>query len=472
MSIWTHERLIWRTPEWAAFGLVLGLLLLPPLVNGFPFLFPDSWGYSGACPDEMRSPVLGCAMRPFTWAGGNWAYAVVQSAATAAAIVLLWSRVLKRRCTGAGLAAVLASGVGLFSGWVMAAVWTLTGLICLFVIAAGHWHPLVGGALVFACGTHFGNFPTFATVAFGMLPAVSQRRRYAVRVGLSLAGAVVLVAGTNLIGGALKFGSGNGFVFLASRTLHDMPGVLELKCRQDPAFQLCHRKDEVLAWSAENHQSLTWAAIYNLGLSWPEFNRLGRELVLFSLREVPSGFCDHAAAALRNTWKLLLLPELSNGFETFGPDSFVAEDLRIAFPEDVARYLGSGQASGALERLLKKLDAPFAGLVWLATLICLLSAVVGWKRRCQDPLVQLAFFALIAVAANALFMANLSGVFGRYQARIEFLPIAAALGLLGRKIESVWVDQRMKNDYGKSRARGVGDSKPVEHEPRHLSEGR
>ncbi|MCK7505934.1 MAG: hypothetical protein MZV70_18925 [Desulfobacterales bacterium] len=33
-------------------------------VNGFPFLFPDFWGYSGACPDEMRSPVLGCAMRP------------------------------------------------------------------------------------------------------------------------------------------------------------------------------------------------------------------------------------------------------------------------------------------------------------------------------------------------------------------------------------------------------------------------
>ena len=85
----------------AALALVFGLLLLHPLLNGFPFLFPDFWGYSGACPDEMRSPVLGCAMRPFTWIGGNWAYAAVQCAATAFAMVLLWSRVLKRRHTGA-----------------------------------------------------------------------------------------------------------------------------------------------------------------------------------------------------------------------------------------------------------------------------------------------------------------------------------------------------------------------------------
>ena len=162
MSMWKYERLNWRAPEWAAFGAVFGLLLLPPIVNGFPFLFPDSWGYSGACPDEMRSPVLGCAMRPFTWAGGNWAYVVVQSAATAAAIVLLWSRVLKRCGTVALLAAVVASGVGLFSGWVMADAWALIGLICLFVLAAGHGHPAVAGALAFACGTHFGNFPTFA----------------------------------------------------------------------------------------------------------------------------------------------------------------------------------------------------------------------------------------------------------------------------------------------------------------------
>jgi hypothetical protein len=439
MSIRSYARLNWSYPEWGCTALVFGLLLLHPLLSGFPFLFPDFWGYSGACPDEMRSPVLGCAMRPFTAAGGNWAYAVVQCAVTAFALVLLWSRVLQRQHTGALFAAVLASGLGFFSGWVMADVWTLVGLISLFVIAGGYFHPAAAGLLAFACGTHFGNFPVFGTAALAMLPFVRERTRYAVRAAVCFSGAIGLIAAANLVGGQIKVGSGNGFVFVAARILHDMPEVLELKCREDPDFQLCRRKDEVLAWSAVNHQSFTWAGLYNLGLDWPDYNRLCRELVFFSLRDVPRCLYDHAAAAVRNSWRLLLFPELSNGFEPFGPDSFVAEDLRIAFPGDVAPYLNSGQASGALERLLKKLDPPFMVLLWLSVAACLLSVITGWRHRRDDPLVQLALFALIAIAANAFFMSNLSGVFGRYQARIVFLPVFPALALASRRAQS-WLN--------------------------------
>ena len=45
----------------------------------------------------------------------------------------------------------------------------------------------------------------------------------------------------------------------------------------------------------------------------------------------------------------------------------MAEDLRIAFPEDVRPYLASAQARGVLERVLTRLDLPFMVLVWLAT---------------------------------------------------------------------------------------------------------
>jgi hypothetical protein len=135
--------------------------------------------------------------------------------------------------------------------------------------------------------------------------------------------------------------------------------------------------------------------------------------------------------------RLLLFPELSNGFETFGPDSFVAEDLRSAFPADVPAYLSSRQAGGQLEPFLKKLDAPFAALVWLSTLGCLVFLAREWRHRREDLLVSLALFSLIAAAANAVFMSNLSGVFGRYQARIEFLPIFAALAAVERIIQNL-----------------------------------
>ncbi len=269
MAMRSYPRLNWSWPEWVGTAVVFGLLMLHPLINGFPFLFPDFWGYSGACPDELRSPVLGCAMQPFTRLGGNWAYVVVQCAATAFALVLLWSRVLKRRYTGALCAAVLVSGLGLYSGWVMADVWTLIGLIGLFVVASGNFHPIAGLLLAFACGTHFGNFPTFGTAALAMLPFVRERARYALRTAGCFLAAIGLVVAGNLIGGQIKFGSGNGSVFIASRLLHDMPELLERKCRQDPDFKLCQRKGEVIAWSAENHQSFTWAGFYNLGLEWP-----------------------------------------------------------------------------------------------------------------------------------------------------------------------------------------------------------
>jgi len=426
------QRLNWRYPEWGGMVLVFGMLLAHPLLNGFPFLFPDFWGYSGACPDELRSPVLGCAMRPFTWVGGNWAYAVIQCAAAAFALVLLWSRALKRAHTGMLCAALLASGLGFFSGWVMADVWTLIGLIGLFVIVSGNFHPVPAALFAFACGTHFGNFPTFGTAALAMLPFVRERRRYAFRVAVCFLAAIALIVAANLIGGRIKFGSGNGFVFVASRVLHDAPEVLELKCREDPDFELCRRQDEVRAWSADNHQSFTWVGFYNLGLAWPDYNRVCRELVLFSLRGLPAGLYEHAAAAVRNTGKLLFLPELSNGFEPFGPDSLVAGDLRLAFPEDLSPYLASRQASGELERFLKKLDAPFMALIWLSIAACLISIITGWARRRDDPLIQLALFGLIAFAANAFFMSSLSGVFGRYQARIAFLVIFPGLALIAR----------------------------------------
>ena len=429
-------KLKWGYPEWGCLVLFFGMLLAHPLLNGFPFLFPDFWGYSGACPDELRSPVLGCAMTAFTGLWGNWAYAVIQCAATAFALALFWSQALNGRHTGELAVAVLISGLGFFAGWVMADVWTLIGLLSLFIIASGHFHPAAAGVLAFSCATHFGNFPTFVIAGIGMFPLVRKRGRYCLWLVACFLIAIGLVVAANLLGGRFKFSSENGFVFMASRVMHDLPHVLERKCRQDPDFELCRRREEVRAWSAENHQSFTWAGFYGLGFDWPEYNRVCRELVVFSLRDLPADLYHHAAAAVRNSWRLLFFPELSNGFEPFGSDSFVAGDLRIAFPGDLAPYLASRQANGALERLLKRLDAPFVALTWLAIATCLSAVILGRGRLGEDVLVQMAFFAVFAYAANAFFMANLSGVFGRYQARIAFLPVFAALALAVRAARS------------------------------------
>jgi hypothetical protein len=422
-----------RAPELAFGALAFVFLILHPVLNGYPFLFPDSWGYYGACPDEMRSPVLGCALKPVTAVFGPWGYAAAQCAAAAFALAFLWGRVLGRKHTPAAALALAASGFGLYAGFLMADAWTLTGLIGLFALAAGAATPAALGLLAFSAAAHLGNFPVYAATALWMLPFVRRRPRFLASAGLCLAAGLALVAGFNLLSGKLRLTGGNGGTFLASRILHDMPQVLEGLCAEKPEFELCARKTEVLAWSAQDHQSFTWIAYYNLGQSWEALARLSRPIVAAGLTGSPRLALEQAAAALGNTARLAFLPELSNGFEPFGPDSFAVADLRSCHPEDVDDFLGSWQSRGELERFLRAVEPPYFALTWIALAACLAGALAGWPNRRDDVLVQLAVFALGAAVANAFCMSFLSGVYGRYQARILFILFLPAAALLFRR---------------------------------------
>ncbi|MCK7505936.1 MAG: hypothetical protein MZV70_18935 [Desulfobacterales bacterium] len=188
--------------------------------------------------------------------------------------------------------------------------------------------------------------------------------------------------------------------------LHDMPEVLELKCRQDPDFRCVPAQGRGSRLERRKPPELHLGRASTTSVSsWPELQpRVPGAGSLQPARCSRAIIYAHAAAAVRNTWKLLLFPELSNGFEPFGPDSFVAEDLRIAFPEDVAPYLGSRQASGALERASEKAGCAVhrPGLAVDRRLPALRRNELETARR-DDALVQLALFALIARGRQRLF---------------------------------------------------------------------
>jgi hypothetical protein len=426
------QRLRWGKPEWVLFAVIFGLLLLHPLLNGYPFLFPDSWGYFGACPDEMRSPVLGCALRPAVLAGGPWGYVVVQCAASAFALAFLSGVVLERSYSLSLCLALVVSGVGIFAGWILADAWSLIGFICLFALATGHSSLGIAALFTFACSTHFGNFPVYAATAFLFLPWARAKARFAARTGLCILGAVALVMAFNLCGGVIRFSSNNGYVFLASRILHDMPEVIEGKCQEDPGFALCERKAEVLEWSRTAHQAFSWQAVYKLNLGWEESNRLSRQIVFYSVAEFPRFFINHLRALARNTYALVSFYELSDGLDAFSEGCNAVDDLQACFPDDVGRYFKTWQASGALQGFLKKMERPLTALFWCCTLVCMAS-VVWWRQRLRDDaLLQFALFGLVAVCVSAFFMSNLSGVYGRYNARIGFLVIFPGMALAFR----------------------------------------
>jgi len=78
------------------------------------------------------------------------------------------------------------------------------------------------------------------------------------------------------------------------------------------------------------------------------------------------------------------------------------------------------------------MDRPLTTLFWCCTFVCMASIVLLRQSRRDDALLQLALFSLVAVCVNAFFMSNLSGVYGRYHARIGFLVIFPGIALAFR----------------------------------------
>jgi hypothetical protein len=373
-------------------------------------------------------------LRPVVLAAGNWGYVVFQCAAAAFAFAFLSGIVLKRDHLYAIVVSLLVSGAGIFAGWILADIWSLIGLICLFAISAGYAFPTIGLLLSLSCSTHFGNFPTYSAVALMVLPLVREKAKFAVRTSLCMIVALVFVVAANLLGGVLKLSSGNGLIFLASRILHDMPELMEDMCQDDPEFGLCQKKEEVRHWSHADPGSFVWILVENLGFNWPKANELSQKIIVYSISKFPGYYFKHLGAAVRNTFQLFSFYELSDGHTPYWQDTYVLDSMRECCPEDTNRYLTSWQGSGRLQGFLKRVDMPLTALFWLSTLICLASAMACWQKRHDDTLIQLAMFSLIAVVVNAFFMSNISGVFSRYHTRLGFLLIFPGVALCWRWI--------------------------------------
>ena len=121
MASCAHDPQYWKKADWIAVAFIFGLLMLYPLMNGYPLIYLDSWTYAaGMCRPSMRSPILGCAMRPIILTAGTWGYVIVQTTATVFSFVFLSRYVLGYVHLRILFLSSVFACVGLFSGWLMA----------------------------------------------------------------------------------------------------------------------------------------------------------------------------------------------------------------------------------------------------------------------------------------------------------------------------------------------------------------
>ena len=431
MATCAHDPQYWKKADWTGVAFIFGLLMLYPLMNGYPFIYYDSWTYaSGLCRPSMRSPILGCAMRPIILAAGIWGYVIVQTAATAISFVFLSRYVFGYAHMRVLFLSIVFAWVGLFSGWLMADIWTLIGLISLFAVLTGYASQFIAILLIFALATHYGNFPIFLGIAIWFWLFIRNSKRSMILVILCLLGGMTLIVTTHFaMNGKPQFTTKTSFSFIASRILYDIPDIIEKKCQEDPSFRLCAMKSDMLAARGTQHSSLMWYMLKRDDISGREFESLARELVIYSLPRFP---LEHIVAVVKNTFYQLSFFPIRDDFSPLRDGSIVFKQFPKLFPAGFLSYQKSMQADGYFPVAFARLETPLSIFYWIAMLICLASVMTEWRKLRGDIQLQLSLFVVIAVIVNAFFMANLSGFLGRFHTRIVFLPMFAALTITWR----------------------------------------
>jgi hypothetical protein len=483
-------RLGWRR----VVAVLLGALALcwAALVNGGPFLHPDSIGYvrgpdvavmklAGArfatpwalfdpgSVDQRRAPgAAPAAARTASYddnevmagrsiyygvlaylgglAGGFWLTVFVQGLAVAwLAEMLLRALSITSLRAYAGVVAVLAlaTPAPFFVAFLMPDIWAgvAIGAVALMFAVPGRLKPLDIAAL--------GSMTAFAALAHNSVPLALLilavvgggygllRRSAAPPPWLGLAACTAALAcafaGNLAFGAMVKRTAGLPPLmppFISARLIADGTGTRFVRERCAGAFVICRYGDRF----PMGVDDFLWAEGPKDGVFTTASSRdrraLGDEQVRFALAVVRAYPLQQVLASARNVAAQAVVTELSD----FNYKPVVAASLSGRAPPDYARVL---------RRTLAYRQGWPLGAFWaLQSLLVLVStgaaigaAVHATRARSPKPEVRSAIllFALIVVGvvANAAVCGALSTLYGRYEARVIWtLPLAAGALLL------------------------------------------
>jgi hypothetical protein len=464
-------------------------LCWPAVINGGPFLHPDSIGYVRG-PDVAvmklagerfatpwakfdpgsvdqrhaastfvartasyndgevlagRSIYYGVLAYLGALTGGFWLTVFVQALAVAwlAEIVMRALRIASLTAyTGVMAMLTLASPAPFFASFLMPDIWAgvaIGGVATVFALPA-RLKPLdvaaLGAMTLFAALAHNSVVPVVLAMmalggGYGLL-----RRAVAPRPWLGLGVCAIALAGAAAGGAAfslmVQHTAGRPPLmppFLSARVIADGTGTRFVRERRPCAFVVCRYGDR-FPMSVDD---FLWAEGPKDGVfetaSSADRRALGAEQTRFALAVVRAYPVEQALASIRNAAAQALDTELSD----FNYKPSVGASLSARSPPAYARVV---------QRTLAYREGWPVGVLWLLQSVIVLAAAgaamgaaahVGrsGSRPEAAPALQLFCFVAVGVLANALVCGALSTLYGRYEARVIWtVPLAAAALLL------------------------------------------
>ena len=438
------------------------LLMWAAFLNGFPLVFPDTGTYLRVALGQAwpidRSGFYGFAIKPFLAlprARGLWIWTGVQAGLIALTLILALRRIAPEASLKLQLACLMAVATLTSLPWHSAQLMpdAFTGpLVLLTWLACSHdpaepegssyWYAAAAAGLVHV--THVGLLAIAsagALLGYGLagLPLRQLGRR-----ALAALLAILFVAGTQISVNGLLFGrwtiSPAGPAFLFARLNEDglIPGWLDRHCGVDAPAALCElrpslpRDSQKLLWSEESPlHSRLWDPPKGAN-PWPLIDMMSKANA-GALSEEPMRFLGNAVRA--GSEQFIHFRALDDECpEVCGrEDAALIDAVRDRRPSLLPPLLSSNQLRGTNpEGLVRAVTTPIAalGLILLLPLLFL-----AWRRRDAMAL-SLLLATGGALVANAAIAGALSDVHDRYQSRLVWLSVFAAL-LLALRWRSV-----------------------------------
>jgi hypothetical protein len=430
----------------AAAVLGAGLLLAWPAAwNGYPLVFADTGTYLGQAIliylGWDRPPFYSLFIHALHWRVTLWTVPLAQGL-IAAHVIALALRSLGRPGAAPLLAAagLLAVGTGL--PWLAAQVMpdVFTGLLAVVLWLLGFARARLGRAeriwllllAVMMIAVHLSHLPL--ALGLALVGGALGGLRGGVRVGFSTAGrmaapaAVALVAmvAVNAAGHGRLAVSPFGSVFLAARLLQDGPALRTLDARCGAmGWQVCALRAQLpmpandFLWPPDGPLRGPLGG----GKAW---GGEAAAIVAATLLREPGAV---VVGALGNALRQFPMLGTGDGLWAWpdvpGPRPLIAAHFP---PGEVAAYDASRQQAGLLQRDVSALVPLHVTLAWAALVLL---PLLAWLRRREAAACALCLLVLAAAVGNATLTGGLSGVEARYQGRIAWLLVFAAVATAG-----------------------------------------
>ncbi|MGU3493643.1 hypothetical protein ACLBXM_06330 [Xanthobacteraceae bacterium A53D] len=435
--------------------LATGLLMLPAVVNGFPFLFYDTGGYIEAAYDQVvkpgRSTVYGLLLKAGSLPA-FWPVVLLQSALCVWVLALLLRvhRLGGRPLLLVGLAALLsfATALPFVAGELMPDVFAGLGGLALYLLIwrrADLRRPEAFGlALMVTIGAASHN----SVLAIGLLclaaaalcGLIAPRLRPGLKLALpalALVTAIVLTPTVNLLTAGRFALTPGGTSFIFGRMLEDglVARYLEAHC-PDESIALCAHRDRLpkLAGDFLWDNDPVFAAIGGFATG----RYAMRPVILGSLAADP---LDHLAAAVSATLRQLVAMRTGDMMdETLWHSTY---QIRSTQPEARRAMMAARQQQVPSIDFshFSRLHVPVGLAASLA--VALLAVAAGWRGHREWMLFcgSVAFILL----ANAAVCGVFSNPHDRYQSRIVWIAVAA-LFIAGVRLMDHFVPRRRPDE--------------------------